>query len=414
MLKFVKKKTTSATSPPPAPPIEISRPSNLIVSKHKLVRTEGDFILVVEDDKVVGILDKRDLELAVVPTVHSPPRPVSTTLSSTSSVSSPQSPPYLVPTSSNRSASVVVAATATGISLPQLQVLYQNSNKNVFSEVGVPTLSSPVGISPSKYKTLPAGFSAKQQSPLFQWQFSQGSFGLDSSSTSSNYKSTSVEQLFSPPIPTRNRSESTLQPQGSQKYDTITFAPAVQLPSNSASAQCNVEIHLGDDRSLPPPPSRAPPVPLSYSPCLCAVVHPDEQLDFTEVQSVSVEDLEIAAMSYEEVRKTAEDIESYIQGQIQEKWCQDRAQTEKWIEKIAGRVAKTETINTIKVEMSSRKRPSLSQVFDKSKSSCSSIAPSDPEPHNDYERLFFSREKLPTERQNSTESEGGDIEDIRF
>lgn len=50
MMKFVKKKTAAAaTSSQQA--VEISRPSNLIVSKHKLVRTDGDFILIMQDDK---------------------------------------------------------------------------------------------------------------------------------------------------------------------------------------------------------------------------------------------------------------------------------------------------------------------------------------------------------------------------
>lgn len=127
---------------------------------------------------------------------------------------------------------------------------------------------------------------------------------------------TSVEQLFSPPIPTntRNRSETALQPQGSHKYDTITFSPGVQAPGSS-SAHCNVEIRLGDERT-PPPPTRAPPAPLTMSPCHCAVVLPEENLpvlDYTAVQTMSVEDPEIAAMSLDDMRKHAEDFECFIQ-----------------------------------------------------------------------------------------------------
>ncbi|KAF1749944.1 hypothetical protein GCK72_016489 [Caenorhabditis remanei] len=395
MLKFVKKKTGAATTPPP-PAVEISRPSNLIVSKHRLVRTDGDFILIMEDEKVIGLLDKRDLELAVVPTFDAPSRRISTTSTPPTTSSSPQSQAYLIPTSSS-------------------------SNRSAVGEVDVvPLLSSPIGISPNKYKTLPAGaFSSKQQQqqqPWLQWQFSQNH---DFNEPISNYKSTSVEQLFSPPIPTpRNRSESTLQAQGSHKYDTITFAQ----PNVSSSAQCNVEIRLGDDRTPPPPPNRAPPVPLCYTPCLSAVFVPADNLDYTQVQSVSVEDPDLAEMTLDEMRKHAEDIESYIQGQVQEKWCQEKAQTEKWIENIAGRVAKAETMNTIKLEMSSRKRPSLSHAFDQFKESCPSLAPSDPDPNNGYERLYYSsrdvsrnvsRNVSPVRRQFSAESDG-DIEDIRF
>ncbi|EGT55358.1 hypothetical protein CAEBREN_20403 [Caenorhabditis brenneri] len=394
MLKFVKKKTSaSATSPQSA--VEISRPSNLIVSKHKLVRTDGDFILIMEDEKVIGILDKRDLELAVVPTVHPPQLPPPSSISPQSSAtSSPQSQAYLIPASSSRSA----------------------------AEVEVPQLSSPVGVTPSKYKTLPATLPSKQQTALFPWQISQSTInGYGPIGPVAHFRSTSVEQLFSPPIPTsppapsfssgRNRAESTLQPQGSHKYDTITFAPGVQLPGSS-SAQCNVEIHLGDDRTPPPPPNRAPPAPMSFSPCQCVVVYP-EKLEFTEVQSVSVEDPEIAEMSLEEMRKHAEDIESYIQGQVQTRWTQEREETERWIKNIAGKVAKDETLNTIRMEMTSRKRPSLSHAFDQFPSSIPSSAPSDPDPHNGYERLYVSRSNSPVKRQATHESDG-DFEDIRF
>uniref|UniRef100_A0A1I7U772 MSP domain-containing protein n=1 Tax=Caenorhabditis tropicalis TaxID=1561998 RepID=A0A1I7U772_9PELO len=379
MLKFVKKKASAATSPQQA--VEISRPSNLIVSKHKLVRTDGDFILIMEDDKMIGYLDKKDLDLVSIPTVHPPPLPGSSISQPSSATSSPQSQSYLIPASGSRSA-----------------------------DIDVPVLSSPVGVTPNKYKTLPTVLPSKQQSPLFQWQFTQNSVNIDPS-----YRSTSVEQLFSPPIPTstsRNRSDSTFQQQGNHKYDTITFAPAVQIPGSS-SAQCNVEIRLGDDRAPPPPPNRAPPAPMSFSPCQSVVVYP-EKLDFTEVQTVSVEDPDLAEMTLEEMRKHAEDIESYIQGQVQVKWTQEREQTERWIKNIAGKVAKDETINTIRLEMSSRKRPSLSHVFDQFQSPCPSIAPSDPDPNNGYEKLYISRDGSIVRRSSNAESDNGDIEDIRF
>ncbi|CAA98437.2 CBS domain-containing protein [Caenorhabditis elegans] len=387
MLKFVKKKASGTNS---LQNVEISRPTNLIVSKHKLVRTDTDFILVMEDDKIIGILDKRDLELAVVPTDIAP---------SLSSISPPSS--SVLPTDSQT-------------------YLAPDSIRSIGERTPLP-LSSPTGVSPSQYKTLPAGFGAKHQSniPRFQWQSSQNnmtSYGEQGSS----YRSTSVEQLFSPPILSangRNRSESALRPQGSHKYDTISFSPSSNQFPGSSSAQCNVEIRLGDDRTPPPPPNRAPPAPLSFTRCHNTIVHPEcsFQLDYTEVQTVSVEDPDLKDMSLEEMRRHAEDIESYIQDQVKQQWSQQKNETEKWIEQIAGKVAKTETMNTIRLEMTNKKRPSLSQAFlpFESDTSSQSTDPTDPEPHNGYEKLYTSRDKAVIKRQGTNESEG-DIEDMRF
>lgn len=104
-----------------------------------------------------------------------------------------------------------------------------------------------------------------------------------------------------------------------------------------------------------------------------------------------------------------------FQDQVKQQWSQQKNETEKWIEQIAGKVAKTETMNTIRLEMTNKKRPSLSQAFlpFESDTSSQSTDPTDPEPHNGYEKLYTSRDKAVIKRQGTNESEG-DIEDMRF
>ncbi|CAI2354996.1 unnamed protein product [Caenorhabditis sp. 36 PRJEB53466] len=382
MLKWIQKKP--ATSPQQT--VDISRPTNLVVSKHKLVRTDGDFILIMEGEKVIGLLDKRDLDMVVVqpnraggapPQFPAPPPP--------SSISPPPIPtppalnPYLMPSGSRNSESA--------------------------------SLTSPLGITSGKYRTLPPGFASKQQftTPHFQWNMSEGAEPL-------HFKAASIGDLFSPIITSstnkdRPRAETGLHPQGSHKYETVFFPPIV-TNSNSASARCNVEIHLGDER-CPPPPNRTPPMPLTMSPCRSVTAFFAEELDFTEVQSVSVHDPDLAAMSMEELRKHAEEFDSFIEDQIQQKWSKEKAETERWIQEIAGNVAKKETIDTIRGAIGKKRRPSIYEIFQPRLESPLSPDPTDPEPNNDYEKLYVSKQDASVKIQ-STHDSDCEIEDIRF
>uniref|UniRef100_A0A8R1I1R7 Uncharacterized protein n=1 Tax=Caenorhabditis japonica TaxID=281687 RepID=A0A8R1I1R7_CAEJA len=384
MMKFVKKKT--ATSPQQQV-IEISKPTNLIVSKHRLVRTDGDMILIIEGNKVIGLVDKKDLEGSLSQIV-----PVQS-ISPPASLNSP---------------------------------LESSSRSDTIDEL--PPLPSPVGTTPLSYQRRPTGLFATQHSspPMLSGSRLLDNLNFTSSEDHDGYiqKSTSVEQLFSTPMTprNRNRSETALQPQGSHKYDTIAYIPG--------SSQCNGQSRLDDER-CPPPPTRAPPAPLAMSPVLCTIVEPNEKcLDYTEVQTVSVQVPQVENTAMEDLRMNyAEDLDSFIEEQAMKKWNEEREKTERWIRQIAGEVAKDEARNTIRGVLlqngPKKTRSSVKDVFqhnsDASSSLNSSVVqdPLDPEPKNEYEWLYVSKTKTPPlshshmSRQSTQESDG-DTTDTRF